>query len=677
MMASRPGAARRNEWIAPLFCIAAALCATFLSGINFPEQNNRWHIPLVLDFAGSAEGPHDAYSRSYANFVSLFWVIVRSFTDEGNIEAVFVGLQLAGNALLACAVYALIRATGQRPWPSALATGFLSFCYRLWGATRLGFSEVFVTYATHTQFAIILGIFAFALIVSRRPYWAAFLLGVAANVNLFMAGWAALACGLALVALARKAPTREQVGFSLIFLLLACPLALRALGASGGSADVPFSFYRGFLAGHVFGFDYPRALVQTFALALAACLGSLAMARDERTHRFAVMQGACLATLAIGTVMPYLTEAPLLLLLHPLRFSSNVMIVAAAGAAVMFAACWRDKSAQGLFGAALALAGFMLKLPLVSLFGFALAIPGDRPGLRKAALAACVLGILALFLPDPRAEISGKAALAFLLIAIVATAVAVLRPQGAPLHVRMTAAVLAGLAIMPLGTPFAGLAIVMVAVASALAFAPARWLPYASACALLSALLLLFVLRGDPMAAGLFGLGFAALAVAPVWARIPHAGTLATACLVALVPVLMLLGLARGAADGFAPAPTDRQRDFAAAQAWARKYTPPDTMFMPLGVEDGFSLLSRRPVWWEESYAAAILWQPGFYPQWERRRELLARATTPQEVVNLAGREGAPFVIASAEAARGLKGVARPYENASYAILRPDPSGTP
>lgn len=45
---------RHRNLLSYCFCIAAGLCATYLSGLNFPEKNNHWHIPIAFDFAGSA-----------------------------------------------------------------------------------------------------------------------------------------------------------------------------------------------------------------------------------------------------------------------------------------------------------------------------------------------------------------------------------------------------------------------------------------------------------------------------------------------------------------------------------------------------------------------------------------------------------------------------------------------
>lgn len=664
---------RRGAIFAYLFCVVAALCATYLSGLNFPEQNNRWHIPIVLDFAGSAEGPHDAYHQSFGNFISLFWIAVRSITTETNIEAVFVAIQLIGNVLLACAIFTLLRQVTRAVRLSALVTGFLCFCYGLWGATPLGYSEIFVTYATHTQYASTLCLFGIALVVARRPFWAAVLFGVTANINLFMAAWGAMAGGLTLLFLERRIG-RNAIIFALLFLLLAGPIALWGLRASTGEHVVPYEFLRDFLKGHAYGFDYPRALTQTFALGIAAGLACQTALSDAAARRLGTAMLASMAVLAIGVVLPYLTKIPQAALLHPLRFTSVVVPLAAICAGALFIDAWRHSPTSALFPAAMALAGFMLKLPLLSLFGLALVIPQDDRKMRMLGVLLALASILALFLPAPATDISSKMALAFVLTCLVLAASALLDPASAPLPVRITGAALGGLAVAPFSA-LTGAIVLLAAIAALLCFAAPRWRSLAAAAAGLSCLVLLFSIRDDSMRAGLIAFGTLAVALVPMITALPHVRPVAKAGLVAVVLALMLLGLANGARDRFAPDPTPQQRDFLAAQQWARGHVPPDTMILAADVDDGFSLMSRRPVWWEPSYAAAILWQPAYFPLWSCRKAAIERAATPRDKIALARREGIAFIVTNASQADEYSPASPVFRNAHYAILEMEDGG--
>lgn len=661
---------RHQSLLSYCFCIAAGLCATYLSGLNFPEQNNQWHIPIVLDFAGSAEGPHDAYHRSFTNFISIFWIVARSFTNESNIEAVFVAIQLTGNALLACAIFTLLRQVSRSVWPSAFVTAFLCFCYGLWGPTQLGYSEIFVTYATHTQYASTLCLFGIALMVARRPFWAAAIFGLAANLNLFMGAWGAMTAGLMLLLVERRI-SRNQIGFSLLFLLLAGPVALWGLQASTGGSAAPYSFLRDFLAGHVFGLDYPRALTQTFALGMAASLACWTALHGPAARQLSAAMLACMMVLAVGALMPYLTKFPQVPLLHPLRFVSVIIPMAAVCAGALFIEAWRKPCEGILFPAALALAGFMLKLPIVSVFGFALVIPSANHRARMLGLMLAVVCLLALFLPAPATEMSTKTALAFVLTCLVLAAIALFDPESAPLPVRTVAAVLGGVVVVPF-TALAGATILLAAAGIVLCFGTPRWRHVALAISGLSCIVLLISIRDEPVTVGLIGFGVLTLGAAPLLKPLPHMQSLAKIGLSGIVLALMLLGLLNGARDRFSPSPTPQQRDFLAAQRWARNHTPPDTLFMAAGVEDGFALMSRRPVWWEQSHGAAILWQPAYFPVWSCRKAALEAVDTPKDMITLSRREGIAFIVTKASEALDYAPSSPAFRNEHYAIVEVD-----
>ena len=648
------------------FVAFAAMAATYLSGIAFPEQNNIWTIPVVLDFAGSAEGPHDAYHASFARFVSLFWLAVRAMTTEGHIATVYLALQLAGNALLAFTLFALIRQAAGSALVSACTAAFLAFCYGLWGTTRLGYSELFSTYATHTQYAIILSLAGLGLVAARRGGAAGLVIGLAGCCNLFIGAWAALAAGLALVADERRVLTGPQLRLAVAFLVLAVPMAAWALAGGEGGAP-PVSFFRDELAGHVYAARYPQAAVQTFALGIAATLAALASSA-QGLRRLGLLTGAAVATLGLAAAMPYLAEVPLLLLLHPLRFVSVAVLLAAACAGALLVAGWRG-DARLAVPASIALAGFMLKLPVVSLFGFALAIPADRPRLRWAGAIVALAGMVATLLPSPIGEVPGKAVLGFLVMA-AAVAIVAWRHADRGDWPRLIAAGSLGAATVVAPSELTRVALLLAAAAMVAAWLPRGARP-AVVLAILSAALSL-TMSGDATRSAAMALGFALLAAPLLVRRFGYPAWWPGAAAAGLVALLMLGGLARGAATGFVARPDAVQRDWHEAQRWARARTPSGAVFLPIGVGQGFALFARRPVWWEQSQMAAVLWQPSFLPGWARRRDALASAPTPAERVALARADGIAYLVVAADTAPAYvrAGAQRPFANTSFAILR-------
>jgi hypothetical protein len=310
-----------------------------------------------------------------------------------------------------------------------IAAGF-SFCYGLWGATRLGYSEVFVTYATHTQFAIIVCLLGILLLVHLRILWASTFFGLAANINLFMAVWTTAAGGLFTVALERRLPTWRQIKFAAIMILVSTPTLVWAFsGATIHRPAIPTSFIH-IMTGHIYALVYPQALIQTLALGLVAALAMIANHKDNLPAcRLGIATLCCVAALTIGTAMPYVTDAQLLLLLLPLRFTSVVVLLAAISAGVLVVLRMNERTDQSL-GAFLAAGGFLLKSPIVSIFGFSLLLPATSSGYRSLRIMIPIIGVLAVWLWAPITEASPKSALAFILLSAILVAASWRRQGG-------------------------------------------------------------------------------------------------------------------------------------------------------------------------------------------------------------------------------------------------------
>lgn len=661
----------RNRTRVPLLGLAfsafAAVCATYLSGLSFPEQNNVWTIPVVLDFAGSAEGPHDPYHASFARFVSLFWLALRPLATEATLEPIYVTLQIAGNALVAATLFWLVwRAAGSAA-RSALTIGFLCFCYGLWGATRLGYSEVFTSYATHTQYSVVLCLIGLGLVAAGRGAWAGAAIGIAACANLFIGVWGAMAAGLALVADDRRLASPSQLRFAATFLVLALPVAWWAL-ASGGDGTPPLTFFRTLAAGHIYAGPYPQATVQTFALGIVATV-ALCCAPEPNLRRLGLVTGASFAVLCVGAAMPYVAEFPVLLLLHPLRFVSVTTLLVTAGAGALLVSSTRAE-AGGALPPFIAVAGFMLKLPVVSLLGFALAVPATYPRLRLGAAVVATTGMVATLLPTPLDDVPVKAAICFLIMAVVLATAAWRRPDGADAAPLLSAGAL-GAAASTVPSVAAGAAMLIGAVAATACFAGERARQIAIGATAASAGVSLLAASAEPARFVAIALGVALLAAAPFAPGPERRLAMGNATLVGVVAFFMLSGLAKGALAGFAPSPDAAQRDWMAAQRWARVHTPPGAVFLPLDVDQGFALFARRSIWWEQSQVAAVFWAPSLLPDWLCRRDQLAAAAVPADRVALAQRAGVDYLVLPVDAAASYPrhGVRHVFRNGHYAIV--------
>jgi hypothetical protein len=673
---------RKSRWegLPPVaLCIVAAVSATLLSGFEDPKLHNYWNMLAALDFARSAEGPHDAYNRTYWHFISIYWLLVKAIATDQNVAKIFIVLQLIGNSLLSLAFYSWTRALTGRRWAAAIAAAGFCFCYGLWSKTQLGYSEMFLPYATHSQAAIVVCLFGLLLLIHDRYIWAAVMLGVAAEINLYMAAWTALAAGGYLVFEERRLITKLQIGFAVVLLVLTAPVLVWALLGRTGP-KIPAEFFQENLAGHTYGFNYPQAVVQTFALCLSAAAATIGSAAGEnRVRRLGVVMLCCVASLAAGMTMPYFTSEPLLLSLHPLRFVSVANLLAAICAGVLLVRRLDALEDDGGMGALLAAVGFMMKSPLVSMLGFALSVPYSKPGLRLLCTALLMAGILGVLLPSPMIESSTKSVLAFILVcAMLALARWLYSAAGALESDRFLGVGVGALgaigAVPPSGySSIAALLSIPTAVVLAVPAISDIWRRLASAAAVGGVGVILLSVSNDPMRLLLVAIG-SAIAFGSVLAfRVRLArvsGSARGAILASPIILLIGLGVAKGAANHFSVTRTTDEQEYIVAQIWARAHTAPDTVFYAPN-HDAFSLYSRRPVWGEPSETAAVMWEPSYYPLWRCRSAAARAADSVETTITLALSANIEYLVLPAEEKTISNGsFERVYRNGHYVILQ-------
>jgi hypothetical protein len=659
----------------------AGISATLLSGIEFPAHINVWHLPIVLDFAGSAEGPHDAYNRSFSSYVSAFWLTIRFVANERNVETLFITLQLIENALLALTIYLFLRFSTGRVLPSSLVAAGFCFCYGLWGRTILGFSEQLATYASHSQFAIIFCLLGLLSLICNKPLWSAISLGLAADSNLFMGVWGVLAAGFYLLATERRTLTRSQILFGGIFGLLTVPVVVWALLKGAASSSIPLQFFQSYLAGHVYALDYPFASLQTFSLGLAAGFAVLSAASDRpRLHRLGLAMLCAIGSLAVGAAMPYVTDMPLLLLLHPLRFSSVIVFLAIVCAGALLVLRLGSRETADLLPPFIAAVGFSLRIPLVTIFGFSLVLSAATPQFRRLGFILSLVSLLSLLFTNHEIDTSLKHTIAYLLVcALVALATWRCNPPAERLDCQLwllTVGLVGAITVESPSLPTMIASVVTVAsVGLSLTKAPTAWMKAALLLDAVAAVLLLFSVRTDPARLALIASGLVLLSTATYWPRLRQSESSAfvlNATLIAPILLFMTAGVAREAAAHFGVARSAELRDFRAAEFWTRAHTPRDAMFFaktPRGVE--FSMFSRRPVWWGHDQGAAVLWSPSYYRTWNCRTSAIDAAQETGQTDRLLVAADIDYVIADNLSMHAFEADFHPvFNNAHYTILR-------
>lgn len=641
---------------------AAAALSILVQGFQLPGSTNAWHLPILLDWIGSAEGPDDAFTRSLERFATQVWPLLSLVADEATWPAVLaLAHYLARLATLAALFLLLERlaagAPGDRRGRALLLAALFGIGLAFFRQSPLGGGEVMLDEFSHSALNVPLSLLLLLCAARRRWWGCGLLLGLLFDVNAFVAGWLALATAAAFLAAERGRPRRERLRLALGPLALAALLALPtawdlrdALAAAAPPPGFDFRvFLRAFYGGHFFLSSVPPGNLVS-ALLLWLGIGWLALwfrrrpAPDAATRRAAAGFVAVLLLVPLlGALLPALSGSALLLNLHPMRMD--------------FLLVW----------------AFYVGLGLVVMLRGRLDLPA---ALVLLALFAGLFLPLLLLLPLLGSGGADRAA-----------------GQGPDRRPARAAAPLVWLTVAA--------AVALLGALPALPFATHRWVQ-----ALQLAVLLLFLARGtfdrrlDPatallaallallsshFAAPLPGLPWAAAALLALAAGLrlrrpraaPEPGLLhplpglvfLAAVLAAALPGARHL-LESGRLDRY----DARSLSFLSAQRWARSETAPGSLFLAPdwqlegNLTPSFWTLSRRPVWVDWRQGAAVHWSPGFYPQWQERMQQARALGSVAEKLAFARGVGIAYVILGPEEPRPAAPAAL-YDDGLTAIL--------
>lgn len=603
-----------------------AWTSVLLPGFAFPWANNAFHLPIVLDYAASAEGPHDAFIQSLDNFVSGFWLILRPFTTEANAFSVFFAAHLIGRIGFVAGIFLVARALGVHRLTALAMAGLAGIAPMFKGVTVVGHTEILPTYLSHTGFAIAMLPLCWWLMLRGRWVAGAAAIGLLFNVNAFVSIWSALAALAGLWA-ARSCPAdfrRQLLLCGLACGLCALPTLLWTLSAVAQPSH-PIAF-RAYL---LYYFPYHTFVhVQWDAFARYAAFLTAAALTVRTASQDLGPQGGVLAAIVVaygavfllGIPLPYLTDSRLLLNLYPLRIDAILDI--------------------GIAAIALAWAGRRLAEERDSL-PLAIAL---------ALLTGNMIATLWLLHVHARRTGNGIVPLAALVGAGVLLAAMGLSPD-------------VGEVFLPLLAIFAGASLCAAAASGPRAVIPAA-VAFAISMAAVGGLL------AQAAAAAMLALGVVLALPRPVLARRTAALASTPA---ALLGGVLAIGLALSAFAAWRGSVERPDADLAPdreAQLWLRRHTAPDTEFLPVGGITGFSLLSRRPAWVDGQAGAAVMWKPSYLAEWWPRMQALDACQTDDCYIDLARRNGIGWIVARADRFVQHPGVSERFTNSRYRILR-------
>jgi len=648
-------------WQAWAVMLAGALLSIYLQGFSLPNNGNSYHYPIVLDYAASAEGPHDAFTQSLRFYVTHFWTVVGWLVTEQTLPAVFLALHLAFRLLLILGLrLVLLRLAETTPAQATWAAAALpSLLFHQLGSP-LGHGEVLLDSLSHSTAIVSVILCAWGLALGGRFRWAALLLGLGFNIKGFMAVWAALTLAGALLAARPRRDWRgsflELLRLALLFTLGALPTVIWILASwsqmtldAGGAPFDQRPFLLAFYPGHVMVWTHPPpewllGLLYAGGFLLLWRLGGAGLRADARR----ALGGLWLASLAIVLLaipLPLLTGNPMLLNASPLRID-----------------------------------GFLVWLFAILLMARLLAPATPASLLLLAALAllsqsySALLALLVLAQPEARRRPA--------LIALLAAAALVLwwdaTPDGGVNQGRILDLLAVGplLVALPLLLPAMPARLPRLALLGALTL-----LDYLAGHGLLThpglpGALLLLALAGTLAWPGGRTTPIVAAAPGPPPPRRPWRPLLPLAlATLALLLVPPTLHLARsGHLDRYDP----RALAFLELQRWARQATPPDSLFLQPdeqlrpNLTPSFWTLSRRPAWVDWRMGAAVHWQPSFHPLWQQRMDEVRGLATVAAKLDYAHAMNIPYIILEAAEALPPGGPAPLYDDGVWRVLQVD-----
>jgi hypothetical protein len=643
----------------PAGAVAAGLLmlawtSVMLPGFVFPYGNNIFHVPIVLDYAGSAEGPHDAFTRSLDGFVSGVWPTLSLLATETNIFWVFFGAHLAARLVFVAGCYGLIKNFGASRIVALALAGLAALGPIFKVESVVGRNDALTFYFTHTELAMAMLPGCWWLLIRRRWIAGGAAIGLMFNINAFLAIWSAVAAFAAFLSVrsGEERPWRRLLLCVLACGLTALPTAIWTLKTVMQAA--PKIPYRDFLLDyypyhnfiHVQWDRAARYLAYLIAAYFAARTALRQLGGDD-AKILAVLLASFAAIFLAGIPLPYLTDSRLLLNLYPLRLDSVVNLAAAASALAWAGrSLSRPPGERDALPLAIALAllvgnmvatllllnlrlarrgpsGGRLVLGLVTLAAIGLlAIGGSLPELSKGfipiILIFCALALCAAF--DPAEAETERPWVGAVTLAFICSVL----PERVPPF-----------------WPLLALALAVAGVLSGIGLAAA----FSFALAGFTCLLLLPA--GDPVAliaaSLLFAAGLLLAYSGPATARLVALGRAPMMLLAGMGAIGLVLG-GYAAMRGTVERPDMNPAAEYDAQRWARANIEPHVPLMAVGVE-GFGVLSRRPIWLDRKAGAAVMWEPSYLAEWQGRADQLAACSDSSCFASLARRHRVPWLV--------------------------------
>ncbi len=642
--------------IATVFSVAA-------QSFNFPFSNNAHHIPFVLDYANSAEGPSDIYHQSLSRFISAFWVLIGSVATEKNIYAVFLAAHIFFRFLILFMIWKIARLlSDNKALYTILPVLFVAFFPGLFNNSPVGKSEIFASYLTHSQAVIAVVLVGWFFLIKRQFLAAAILTAIAFDFNAFVGIWLGVVAGCTMIytnwhrGIAYL--TLHAVKMLAIFLVVASPVIIWLLHSVLSVPPVEDFDYRSYLADFYPYHNYfVYHLQETTAFLVFLGVGNLTLRwtgleyNESKGKTVSVIFITYSAIFLVGMALPYVTGNRLILNLVPLRMDSYLIFLVTILILAWYTNVSSKENKQDAAFPIIAL--FCLVDGNVLLFIAALFLGRkfEEKTVVEKSFGWLLVGILMashIYFGQATGLFSFSVNEQMMAFSLQAGVIAIFL-MGHPryLEVAILCISIASLRLLPEVNTLPAMGVLILTYGLiALSVAKRKKLPLYAPAILIFFLMVsyagltqILLLTGALMVPFIVQIGFP-LAKKLLPSRLfDHSSML----IVVFLGLLMIAALSAFSRGGIAKNPKDVEA-FREAQNWARENTAPHTLFLPIG-NSGFSTFSRRPVWIEPTAGAMIMWAPENYDLWSERITKLREVSSVLDAVSLARDEKIPYIF--------------------------------
>jgi hypothetical protein len=176
-------------------------------------------------------------------------------------------------------------------------------------------------------------------------------------------------------------------------LVAALPTLVWALTATHSSEPLDFSFTTylyTYFPYHSFAHLEIWLLLSYAALAATVWMVAQCFVKRGETHTAATLLLASLITILLGSLSSYAVDYWLVLNLYPMRYAAVGHWLAAIAVIVLWAQAEQRQSSSAAFGA-IAVSGFLLPTPAVTILGLVLMLQGSE--VTRPRLAILLLGL--------------------------------------------------------------------------------------------------------------------------------------------------------------------------------------------------------------------------------------------------------------------------------------------